>query len=72
MVSLDFFTHLSYKYFFLVAFTIDLCLLCKNCAGSNAVMNFQEYLQKSNATDASGNMVLGDIGVHLQQKVSLL
>jgi len=29
----------------------------------------QEYLQKSNATDASGNMVLGDIGVHLQQKI---
>ncbi|CAL4916595.1 unnamed protein product [Urochloa decumbens] len=29
----------------------------------------QEYLQKSNATDASGNMVLGDIGVHLQHKI---
>lgn len=29
----------------------------------------QEYLQKSNATDASGNMVLSDIGVHLQQKI---
>ncbi|XP_044950481.1 ATP-dependent 6-phosphofructokinase 5, chloroplastic-like isoform X1 [Hordeum vulgare subsp. vulgare] len=29
----------------------------------------QEYLQRSNATDASGNMVLGDIGAHLQQKI---
>lgn len=29
----------------------------------------QEYLQKSNATDASGNMVLSDIGAHLQQKI---
>ncbi|KAK3157531.1 hypothetical protein QOZ80_2AG0123820 [Eleusine coracana subsp. coracana] len=29
----------------------------------------QEHLQKSNATDASGNMVLSDIGVHLQQKI---
>jgi hypothetical protein len=67
-----FFYTLVIQVLFLVAFTIDLCLLCKNYAWSNAVMNFQEYLQKSNATDASGNMVLGDIGVHLQQKVSLL
>ncbi|OEL28371.1 ATP-dependent 6-phosphofructokinase 5, chloroplastic [Dichanthelium oligosanthes] len=29
----------------------------------------QEHLQKSNATDASGNMILSDIGVHLQQKI---
>ncbi|XP_020105217.1 ATP-dependent 6-phosphofructokinase 5, chloroplastic-like [Ananas comosus] len=29
----------------------------------------QELLQKSNATDASGNVVLSDIGVHLQQQI---
>uniref|UniRef100_A0A0D9XJI5 Phosphofructokinase domain-containing protein n=1 Tax=Leersia perrieri TaxID=77586 RepID=A0A0D9XJI5_9ORYZ len=29
----------------------------------------QEHLQQSNATDASGNMILSDIGVHLQQKI---
>ena len=29
----------------------------------------QELLGKSNATDASGNMVPSDIGVHIQQKV---
>lgn len=29
----------------------------------------QNYLQKTNATDASGNVVLGDIGVYLQQEV---
>ncbi|KAG6520417.1 hypothetical protein ZIOFF_017472 [Zingiber officinale] len=29
----------------------------------------QEYLQKSNTTDASGNVVLSDIGVHLQQQI---
>ncbi|ERM94446.1 hypothetical protein AMTRI_Chr04g190030 [Amborella trichopoda] len=29
----------------------------------------QDLLQKSNATDASGNIVLGDIGVHLQQQI---
>uniref|UniRef100_A0A0E0M7I7 Phosphofructokinase domain-containing protein n=1 Tax=Oryza punctata TaxID=4537 RepID=A0A0E0M7I7_ORYPU len=29
----------------------------------------QEHLQQSNATDASGNMILSDIGVHLHQKV---
>ncbi|KAL5230111.1 hypothetical protein ABZP36_028887 [Zizania latifolia] len=29
----------------------------------------QEHLQQSNATDASGNTVLSDIGVHLQQKI---
>lgn len=29
----------------------------------------QDLLQKSNATDASGNVVLGDIGVHIQQKI---
>jgi len=42
-----------------------------NCSRSNVLVHFQEYFQKSNATDASGNMVLSDIGVHLQQKVSL-
>lgn len=42
-----------------------------NCSRSNVLMHFQEYFQKSNATDASGNTVLSDIGVHLQQKVSL-
>lgn len=30
----------------------------------------QDFIQKTNATDASGNIVLGDIGVHLQQQVS--
>ncbi|KAJ4820283.1 ATP-dependent 6-phosphofructokinase [Rhynchospora pubera] len=29
----------------------------------------QELLEKSHATDASGNAVLSDIGVHLQQKI---
>ncbi|KAL6009255.1 ATP-dependent 6-phosphofructokinase 5, chloroplastic [Asimina triloba] len=29
----------------------------------------QELLKKSNATDASGNAVLGDIGVHIQQQI---
>uniref|UniRef100_A0A1D1XIW7 ATP-dependent 6-phosphofructokinase n=1 Tax=Anthurium amnicola TaxID=1678845 RepID=A0A1D1XIW7_9ARAE len=29
----------------------------------------QELLQRSNATDASGNVVLRDIGVHIQQKI---
>nr|CAD1825174.1 unnamed protein product [Ananas comosus var. bracteatus] len=29
----------------------------------------QDLLQKSNATDASGNVVLSDIGVHIQQKI---
>lgn len=29
----------------------------------------QELLEKSNATDASGNAVLSDIGVHIQQKI---
>lgn len=28
----------------------------------------QNFLKKTNATDASGNIVLGDIGVHLQQE----
>ncbi|XP_058096517.1 ATP-dependent 6-phosphofructokinase 5, chloroplastic-like [Magnolia sinica] len=29
----------------------------------------QDLLNKSNATDASGNVVLGDIGVHIQQQI---
>lgn len=29
----------------------------------------QDLLQKSNATDASGNVILSDFGVHMQQKV---
>lgn len=29
----------------------------------------QDLLEKSNATDASGNVVLSDIGVHIQQKI---
>ncbi|WOK93275.1 ATP-dependent 6-phosphofructokinase 5, chloroplastic-like isoform X3 [Canna indica] len=29
----------------------------------------QEYLTKSNAKDASGNVVLSDIGVHIQQQI---
>ncbi|XP_040994995.1 ATP-dependent 6-phosphofructokinase 5, chloroplastic-like isoform X2 [Juglans microcarpa x Juglans regia] len=31
----------------------------------------QDFLQKTNAKDASGNTVLGDIGVHIQQELSL-
>jgi len=31
----------------------------------------QDLLQKSNGTDASGNAILSDFGVHMQQKVSL-
>lgn len=30
----------------------------------------QNFVEKTNAKDASGNIVLGDIGVHLQQEVS--
>lgn len=29
----------------------------------------QNFLVKTNATDPSGNIVLGDIGVHIQQEV---
>lgn len=29
----------------------------------------QNLLEKTNATDASGNIVYGDIGVHIQQEV---
>nr|XP_018683169.1 PREDICTED: ATP-dependent 6-phosphofructokinase 5, chloroplastic-like isoform X2 [Musa acuminata subsp. malaccensis]XP_018683171.1 PREDICTED: ATP-dependent 6-phosphofructokinase 5, chloroplastic-like isoform X2 [Musa acuminata subsp. malaccensis]XP_018683177.1 PREDICTED: ATP-dependent 6-phosphofructokinase 5, chloroplastic-like isoform X2 [Musa acuminata subsp. malaccensis] len=29
----------------------------------------QDYLHKSNTTDASGNVVLSDIGVHIQQQI---
>ncbi|XP_043805757.1 ATP-dependent 6-phosphofructokinase 5, chloroplastic isoform X2 [Manihot esculenta] len=29
----------------------------------------QNFLEKTNATDASGNIVFGDIGVHIQQEV---
>lgn len=29
----------------------------------------QDFLQKTNAKDASGNVVFGDIGVHIQQEV---
>ncbi|KAG2720138.1 hypothetical protein I3760_02G022300 [Carya illinoinensis] len=29
----------------------------------------QDFLQKTNAKDASGNTVLGDIGVHIQQEI---
>ncbi|KAK6154185.1 hypothetical protein DH2020_013824 [Rehmannia glutinosa] len=28
----------------------------------------QDFLQKTNATDASGNIIFGDIGVHIQQE----
>jgi nucleoside diphosphate kinase len=30
----------------------------------------QNFLGRTNATDASGNTVLGDFGVHIQQEVS--
>lgn len=33
------------------------------------IFYLQNFLKKTNATDASGNIVLGDIGVHLQQEV---
>ena len=29
----------------------------------------QNLIEKTNATDASGNIVFGDIGVHIQQEV---
>lgn len=29
----------------------------------------QSFLEKTNAKDASGNVVFGDIGVHIQQEV---
>lgn len=32
--------------------------------------SLQDFLEKTNAKDASGNAVLGDIGVYLQQEVS--
>ncbi|XP_042396037.1 ATP-dependent 6-phosphofructokinase 5, chloroplastic-like [Zingiber officinale] len=31
----------------------------------------QEFLSKSNATDASGNAMLGDIGVYMQQQIKM-
>jgi len=31
----------------------------------------QDLLQKSGATDASGNVIFSDIGVHMQQKVCI-
>lgn len=31
----------------------------------------QNLVEQTNARDASGNIVLGDIGVHIQQEVSL-
>ncbi|RLN04511.1 ATP-dependent 6-phosphofructokinase 5, chloroplastic-like [Panicum miliaceum] len=31
----------------------------------------QDLLQKSGATDASGNVILSDIGVHMQQKIKM-
>lgn len=36
------------------------------CVAEGAALNL---LEKSNATDASGNAVLGDIGVHIQQEI---
>ena len=33
-------------------------------------IRLQNLVKKTNATDASGNAVLGDIGVHIQQEVS--
>uniref|UniRef100_A0A0D3H0N7 ATP-dependent 6-phosphofructokinase n=1 Tax=Oryza barthii TaxID=65489 RepID=A0A0D3H0N7_9ORYZ len=33
--------------------------------------SLQELLQKSGATDASGNVILSDIGVHMQQKIKM-
>lgn len=29
----------------------------------------QNLIKKTNATDASGNIVFGDVGVHIQQEV---
>lgn len=31
----------------------------------------QNLIQKTNAKDASGNVVFGDIGVHIQQEVGV-
>ncbi|CAO2830576.1 unnamed protein product [Amaranthus hypochondriacus] len=36
------------------------------CVAEGAALNL---LEKTNATDASGNAILGDIGVHLQQEI---
>lgn len=51
---------------------IDVVLCWKNlqdfCA-SLCCFWMQNFLQKTNATDASGNIILGDIGVHIQQEV---
>lgn len=33
------------------------------------LLSMQNFLEKTNATDASGNIVFGDIGVHIQQEV---
>ena len=33
------------------------------------VLFMQNLIERTNATDASGNMVFGDIGVHIQQEV---
>jgi len=32
----------------------------------------QNLLQKTHATDASGNVVFGDIGVYIQQEVCIM
>lgn len=31
----------------------------------------QNFIEGTNAKDASGNIILGDIGVHIQQEVSV-
>ncbi|CAK7339624.1 unnamed protein product [Dovyalis caffra] len=39
-------------------------------AGQSTLGYDQNFLERTNATDASGNIVFGDIGVHIQQEVS--
>jgi hypothetical protein len=51
--------------------TVQLCKLHVNIQLFLCSL-LQDWLQKSNATDASGNPVLSDIGVHIQQKVRFL
>ncbi|RWW01941.1 hypothetical protein BHE74_00016468 [Ensete ventricosum] len=44
-------------------------VICVAEGAGQPVLVVQEYLKKSNTTDASGNVVLSDIGVHVQQQV---
>ena len=49
----------------LLEFFVQKLYLCLHFLG----MLFQNFLEKTNAKDASGNAVLGDFGVYIQQEV---